>query len=343
MAAFKNKDNGTWYVQFRYTDWRGERQQKMKRGFLTKKAALAWEREFLMKKQADLNMTLESFVELYENDIKPKLKLNTWLTKECIIQKKILPYLGKRKLSEITPQDIFCWQNEIRKITDKKGTPLSPTYLKTIHNQMSAIFNHAVRYYGLQSNPAAKAGSMGEKEATEMQFWTKEEFLKVMDAMMDSPIHYYAIFFTDKRNRHNTISEAGHVRTLADLISLIYFYHTIAHTNMCLDVLRGLLCWLQLFPQCCHKYPQGSHIVIPTAAPDILCDKGMGQYLANILGQQTQQLILNGCQVKFVFIQISASPGIIHFQLTIHKYRTGGYHFRRHQRESSLRHPKSSQ
>ena len=47
-----------------------------------------------------------------------------------------------------------------------------------------------------------------------------------------------ATFFTDKRNRHNTISEVGHVRTLADLISLIHFYHTIAHTNMCLDVLR---------------------------------------------------------------------------------------------------------
>ena len=57
MAAFKNKENGTWYVQFRYTDWRGERQQKLKCGFSTKKAALAWEREFLMQKQADLNMT----------------------------------------------------------------------------------------------------------------------------------------------------------------------------------------------------------------------------------------------------------------------------------------------
>ena len=143
-----------------------------------------------------------------------------------------------------------------------------------------------------------------------------------------------ATFFTDKRNRHNTISEVGHVRTPADLIALFYFYHTVAHTNMCLDVLWELLCWLQLFPQCCHKYPQRSYIVIPTAAPDILCDKGMGQYLADILGQQTQQLILNGCQVKFVFIQISASPGIIHFQLTIHKYRTGSKHLCRHQRDS---------
>ena len=110
------------------------------------------------------------------------------------------------------------------------------------------------------------------------------------------------------------------MRTLADLISLIYFYHTIAHTNMCLDVLRGLLCWLQLFPQCCHKYSQRSYIVIPTAAPDILCDKGMGQYLANILGQQAQQLILNGRQVQFVLSQISAPPSIIHFQFTINKF-----------------------
>ena len=55
MAAFKNKDNGTWYVQFRYTDWKGERQQKLKRGFATKREALEWEREFLMEKQADAN------------------------------------------------------------------------------------------------------------------------------------------------------------------------------------------------------------------------------------------------------------------------------------------------
>ena len=132
MAAFKNKDNGTWYVQFRYTDWKGERQQKLKRGFATKREALEWEREFLMEKQADVNMTFESFVALYERDIKPKLKLNTWLTKESIIKKKILPYFAKRKLSEITAKDIMRWQNEIREMRDCHGKPLSKTYLKTV-------------------------------------------------------------------------------------------------------------------------------------------------------------------------------------------------------------------
>ena len=192
MAAFKNKDNGTWYVQFRYTDWKGERQQKLKRGFATKREALEWEREFLMEKQADVNMTFESFVALYERDIKPKLKLNTWLTKESIIKKKILPYFAKRKLSEITAKDIMRWQNEIREMRDCHGKPLSKTYLKTVHNQLSAIFNHAARFYGLNINPARQAGNMGAEERKEMLFWTREEYTKFSEAMMDKPLSFYA-------------------------------------------------------------------------------------------------------------------------------------------------------
>lgn len=192
MSVYKNADNGTWYAMCWFTDWKGERKQKCKRGFATKKEAQAWEREFLMQKQTDVNMSFEGFVSLYEKDVKPKLKLNTWLTKESIIQKKILPYFGKRKLSEITAKDVMDWQNEIRSLTDSKGKPYSSTYLKTVHNQLSALFNHAVKYYGLQSNPAAKAGNMGSEERKEMLFWTKAEYLKFAEAMMDKPISYYA-------------------------------------------------------------------------------------------------------------------------------------------------------
>ena len=65
------------------------------------------------------------------------------------VMKKILPYFAKRKLSDITARDIIDWQNEICNLTDCHGKPLSKTYLKTVHNQLSAIFNHAIRYYGL--------------------------------------------------------------------------------------------------------------------------------------------------------------------------------------------------
>ena len=178
MAAFKNEKNGTWYVQFRYTDWKREAQE--------------WEREFLMQKQADVTMSFDSYVELYERDIKPRLKENTWLTKESIIEKKILPYFQKRKLCDITAKDVIEWQNEIRKLTDKSGKKYSQTYLKTVHNQLSALFNHAVRYYGLKSNPAAIAGNMGTEERKEMLFWTLEEYKKFSEVMMDKQISYYA-------------------------------------------------------------------------------------------------------------------------------------------------------
>ena len=192
MAAFKDKNNGSWYVQFRYVDWKGERQQKLKRGFKTKHEALDWEREFLMQKKSDPNMTFESFVKLYEKDVKPRLKLNTWLSKESVIQQKILPYFAKRKLSEITAKNVIDWQNEIRLLTDSKGEPYSPTYLKTIHNQLSCLFNHAVKYYGLTTNPAAKAGNMGKEERRDIIFWTSEEYKKFSEAVMDKSLSFYA-------------------------------------------------------------------------------------------------------------------------------------------------------
>lgn len=151
----------------RYQDWTGERKQKCKRGFATKREAQEWERSFQMQTSGDLDMTFEAFTELYTKDMKPRLKENTWLTKENIIQKKILPYFGKRKISEITTKDVIAWQNELLAYRDEKRKPYSATYLKTLHNQLSAIFNHAVRFYELRSNPAAKAGNMGSEERKE--------------------------------------------------------------------------------------------------------------------------------------------------------------------------------
>ena len=145
-----------------------------------------------MQKQADVTISFESFAELYEKDVKPRLKENTWLTKESIIEKKILPYFAKRRLCDITAKDVIEWQNEIRELSDKSGRKYSQTYLKTVHNQLSALFNHAVRYYGLKSNPAAIAGNMGTEERKEMQFWTLEEYKKFSEAMMDKTISFYA-------------------------------------------------------------------------------------------------------------------------------------------------------
>ncbi len=191
MAVYKDS-NITWRAVYRYTDWTGERKQTQKRGFTTKREAQAWEREQLNKLTSDLDMTFGSFVDVYSEDIKKRLKENTWHTKEHIIRTKILPYFKGRKISDIQAKDIIAWQNKIMSQTDKNGKPYSPVYLKTVHNQMSAIFNHAVKFYGLSSNPAAKAGNMGKEKSREMLFWTQDEYKKFADAVMDKPLSFYA-------------------------------------------------------------------------------------------------------------------------------------------------------
>lgn len=111
---------------------------------------------------------------------------------EHIIETNILPYFGKRKLDDIRTSDVIQWQNEIMKLKKDNGELFSPTYLKTIHNQLSAILNYAVNMYGLKDNVGLKAGTMGKEENKEMEFWIQKEFQKFLECVADKPISYYA-------------------------------------------------------------------------------------------------------------------------------------------------------
>lgn len=95
-------------------------------------------------------------------------------------------------MNEIKPIDVVKWQNELLKIRDDRGKGYSPTYLRTIHAQLSAIFNYAIKYYKLGDNPARIAGSIGKKHADKMEFWTREEFDKFVKEVMDKPFSYEA-------------------------------------------------------------------------------------------------------------------------------------------------------
>ena len=186
MKAEKDKKTGKWLIQYRYTDWQGKRRKSTKRGFATKREAEEWLRNFLITQKADFDMKFADFWKMYCADMKTRLREHTMRTKKYIVELKILPYFGNKRVNDITAADIRQWQNELIKMG------YSPTYLKTINNQLSAIFNYAVRYYDLKSNPCVKAGSMGKSKAEEMDFWTGEEFRKFIDSVMNKRLSYMA-------------------------------------------------------------------------------------------------------------------------------------------------------
>ena len=193
MKAEKDKKTGKWLIQYRYTDWQGKRRKSTKRGFATKREAEEWLRNFLITQKADFDMKFEDFWKMYCADMETRLREHTMRTKKYIVELKILPYFGDKRVNDITAADIRQWQNELIKMG------YSPTYLKTINNQLSAIFNYAVRYYDLKSNPCVKAGSMGKSKAEEMDFWTGEEFRKFIDSVMNKRLSYMTFYWTGMR------------------------------------------------------------------------------------------------------------------------------------------------
>ena len=176
---------GTYYVQCWYKDWTGKRCKKTKRGFKTKKAANVWEVDFLRQMEGTPDMTLNAFYDFYCKDMDKKLRNTTKLNKANMIESKILPYFGEKKLTEIMPLDILNWQNAIQEERTSNGLRCRDSYLRSISNQLSAMLNHAVRYYNLPSNPMSKVGRMGSKKTEEMKFWTKDEYKAFSREIMD--------------------------------------------------------------------------------------------------------------------------------------------------------------
>ena len=188
------RDGKTWRSQFYYEDWL--RHKKNKRVFKTKAEAEEWERNFRQQQRKDLDINFENFVEIYFSDVENRLRESTIKNKRYVFDLKVTPYFKKKKMCEIKTSDIRAWQNELI----KQG--YAPTYLKSINNQLAALFNYAVRYYDLKDNPCRKAGSIGKSKADDMEFWTKQEFkqfLPSMDKKPEARMAFMLLYWTGMR------------------------------------------------------------------------------------------------------------------------------------------------
>lgn len=201
MPSYYDDTTKTWFCKFYYTDWTGERRQKKKRGFKLQRDAKEWERSFLERQQGQPDMTMESLIQIYMEDIGERMKPTTIYAKENRIQVHILPYFGKQPINAITPAHIRKWQTELMKKTTQTGQPLSPTYLNVLHHTLSGLFNYAVRYHGLQLNPCIVAGSIGKSKSGVMKFWTLDEY-RCFIATVENPLYrpiFDVLYYTGMR------------------------------------------------------------------------------------------------------------------------------------------------
>ena len=193
MPAYKN-DAGRWYCAFYYKDWTGKRKKKKKEGFPTKREALEWERRYIEEQEGAPTMSFEALYGLYKNDCTCHLKKSTMISKFAMIDKHILPRFRQLCITEITPATVRAWQTEVL------GKGYSQSYCYSLHRQLSAILNFACRYYGLPTNPAARAGSIGRNEVHQA-FWTLDDFHRFAMTLREPAqiMLFYLLFWTGCR------------------------------------------------------------------------------------------------------------------------------------------------
>ncbi len=194
MPTYKQtRKNGktSWFAIFYYTDWTGTKKQKKKEGFATQREAKAYERQFLEHVAGSPEMTFGTLADLYLDDLNHNAKETTFLNQSGIIENHIRPFFGSLKVNEITAGTVRKWQNTF------SGSGYAPGFLFRIHRLLSAVFNFAIKFYGLLRNPAVLAGSLGKrKPKEEMRFLTLAEFTRLHAALLADEEFIFATAFS---------------------------------------------------------------------------------------------------------------------------------------------------
>lgn len=193
MPIYKDEHNGTWLVQFSYTDWTGSYKTVKKRGFKTRKEAVKWESEARLSVEGNTDMTFRVFVETqYLPYITKRVKESTMQTKMNILSKHVLPYFGNRVLKEIDTKDIVQWHDTLLEAVDEKtGKKYKSAFLMSVHNQMAACIGYAVRFLGLPQNPAALVGNLGSDTDIKTNCWSLEQMKVFSNYMRQYPKYFY--------------------------------------------------------------------------------------------------------------------------------------------------------
>ncbi|WP_296876270.1 tyrosine-type recombinase/integrase [Thomasclavelia sp.] len=194
-----------WQVYLRYKDLSGKTCKKHKRGFSQKKEAVAWEKHFLSKVENSTDITFRELYERYIEYLCPKTSKNICKIKGSSLQGKveiyklhILPYFENRNIHDIKAIDIVHWHEELACKKSSRGNQyLSLAYLKKIHGQLSAIFNFAVKFYGLKKNPANIAGNfdnnnhISKVDFINSKWWNAKQYQEFAEAAMDDDVDYH--------------------------------------------------------------------------------------------------------------------------------------------------------
>jgi hypothetical protein len=179
---------GTWSYRLDLgIDADGRREQKQVGGFRTKKAAQAALNEALAGLQrgtyvAPSRQTVAGFLELWIDGARSELAITAWTNYGEIIRRYVVPYIGAKRLVDLSPLDVKAMHAALLDHGRRDGTALAVASVQLAHRVLHRAL--AVRWNLIPTNPATGA-RVPKGERKEMSVWTAEEASTFLDAVAD--------------------------------------------------------------------------------------------------------------------------------------------------------------
>lgn len=192
--VYQDKKSGKWYfVASLGYDERGKRVQHWERGFSTQREAKRAYDDYMnnysttaIKKNSSM-----SYKEFYETYFKPDYKrsVSTRTFENRISSMNLhFTFFFSKKLKDISRPLIKQWHNKL-------SENYSSAYIRNLHGLFQKSLDLAVTLGLLQKNIAKAVGNV-KKVKKKVDFWTKEEFEKVIATFNIADYHQHFCFIT---------------------------------------------------------------------------------------------------------------------------------------------------
>lgn len=191
MSVYKSKsptkDGRSWY----FRAYKNNKQYESKK-YLTKKEAQDEEALFILKRDNPINKNFEIVMNDFIKEVERTSKYLTYLNKKKDLNVHIRPFFKNYNINKINAQTICEWAEYMN---NKK---LSINTKNKIKSELKQVFDHAIKFYGLEINPVIGFGAFKEKndkviaDKEKIRYITKDEFDKFISVIDDN---FWFVFF----------------------------------------------------------------------------------------------------------------------------------------------------
>lgn len=188
MPIYKKSGQKKFQVRVNYVDSSGKYRTKYATANSYLEAAQKYE-ELYKNRFLEQKLTLGNLCEDYKNSVKPRLKMQAYLSL-CTETNKILKGFGDSiYIKDITPALVRTWNSELL------NSNYSQFYIKHLNGRLQTILHYAEQYYGLKQNAAKLAREKLPKISKERNILTIDDFICFMNCIdKEKELTYWVIF-----------------------------------------------------------------------------------------------------------------------------------------------------